>query len=254
MGAQVTEPETRMNYESQLAIIDSRRIEQLSAVGISDTCGNIMGIVVISILYWPYLTPLFIIPWATLSILSLILRIYKIREFLKTPDHINPESWRQYYFNNALLNGIAWCLMLICATYAVPLELLPYIVMIIAGLTAAPSLNFYNFPDTHAYFAIPAIIPGALALIVSAELALVVLGFMALSWFAITRTNANVLSREGEECASYEATQLEFEQELQRLKKSHLINQEELQIQTEILASLNRSKQQIWSNLGHRSS
>lgn len=224
-----------MNRESLQAKVESRRIEQLSAIGISDTCGNIMGIVIVSVVYWQHLNSVFIVLWASFSILSLLLRIYKIWHFQKAPEQSSPDAWRQYYFNNALLNGIAWCVMLIYATYQVPLELMPYIIMIIAGLTAAPSLNFYNFPNTHSYFAIPAIIPGAIAMIISSNLSLVILGLMASSWFVITRINADTLSREGEEYTGYEMTQLDLEHELEQLRQAHRMNEEELRIQTEIL-------------------
>ncbi len=232
-----------MNKASLQANVESRRIEQLYAVGISDTCGNIMGIVIVSLLYWPYLNPSFIVPWACFSTLSLMLRIYKIRQFQKTPEHINPNAWRQYYFNNALLNGIAWSVMLIYAVFRVPVDLLPYIVMIISGLTAAPSLNFYSFPNTHSYFAIPAIIPGAIAMIASVELALSVLGFLALCWFAITKTNADILSQDGEEYAAYEITEMEFAHELEKLQASLQANERELRIQTEILDRLTLARQ-----------
>ncbi len=227
-----------MTKQSMQASLESRRIEQLCAIGISDTCGNIMGIVIVSILYWPYISPHFILPWALLSTFSLLLRIDKIRQFQKTPDQFNPNAWRQYYFNNALLNGVAWALMLIYATYSVPLELLPYIVMIISGLTAAPSLNFYSFPNSHSYFAIPAIIPGAIAMIISGDIALIVLGFLALSWFAITKTNADVLSRGGKEYIAYESKQMDLENELENLKRSLQTHEQELIIQNEILESL----------------
>ncbi len=234
-----------MTTEAMQARLESRRIEQLCSIGLSDTCGNIMGIVVVSILYWPYLSPLFILPWACLSTLSLLLRIDKIRQFQKTADRFKPNAWRQYYFNNALLNGIAWALMLIYATFNVPLELLPYIVMIISGLTAAPSLNFYSFPNSHSYFAIPAIIPGAIVMIVSGDLALTVLGFLALSWFAITKTNADVLSRGGEEYITYESKQLDLEHELESLKESLHTKEQELRSQTEVLERLTLASRRI---------
>lgn len=227
-----------MKKESLPTILESRRIDQLYAVGMSDTCGNIMGIVVISILYWPYISAMFILPWACISTASLLLRIYKIQRYHSTPKPTNPDAWRQYYFNNALLNGIAWGLMLIVASFSVPLSLLPYVVMIIAGLTTAPSLNFYNFPNTHSYFAIPAIVPGAIAMIVSGEMALTVLGFLALSWFAITKTNADALSREGEEFASFEVVQIDLERELEELRAVHRGNEKELAAQVEILERL----------------
>ncbi len=110
--------------------------------------------------------------------------------------------------------------------------------MIIGGLTAAPSLNFYSFPSTFSYFAVPAIIPGALAMVISGEQSLLVLGLLAFCWFAITKTNADVLSQEGEEYASYEISEMDLEAELDRVKKEHRANQEELKIQKQLLVEL----------------
>ncbi len=109
--------------------------------------------------------------------------------------------WWQAYSMNIALSGGGWGILLMLAAHLLPAAVVPFAIMLAAFIVASPSLTYYNNHPLFLRFALPALLPCCLVLLLSLELASVITAVLTLAWVAVNHINIRKFSEQADRLA-----------------------------------------------------
>ncbi len=130
----------------------------------------------------------FVLPWLCLVSISLLVRYWNVRLFLRRPDERRDlRSWLIRHITGVVISGGLWGVLGVYTLYTQPVVEAVVTMVVLTGLCAGAIGNMGFYAPAYFAFAVPCLLPPAVVMLMSGKPVLQVLGLLFGLYLWMTR-------------------------------------------------------------------
>ncbi|MDA3896100.1 MAG: hypothetical protein PF482_08135 [Desulfobacteraceae bacterium] len=212
--------------------------------------GNLLVAVCVVILFWRQIPTLFLWSWFFAMLFILLIRLLILRQYESQKEAtLSPKIWFLRCGIAVTANGILWGILGVYTNYTAPLVYLSIILIILAGVVAAAvAINSVSIPIFFG-FALPALIPVSISLVISGEFDRIVFGTLTLLYLGVMAQSAKQSNKVILKSMTYRYEKLQLLDDLQKEKAQVMDLNKQLGLDIEKRKQTEKEKERLISEL-----